>query len=87
MKTCNNLFQTDKNPTDDSMREALYTALTNDHPEEIEKIESTKDGWYKYWTEVLQSLVTILFIYMIIYIKNYDANNFIIGTNKHTGSL
>ncbi|GBC23239.1 uncharacterized protein OCT59_013891 [Rhizophagus irregularis] len=55
VKSCNDLFQTDKNPTDESMREAIYTALVNEHPDEVEKIEKTKDGWFRYWTEVLQS--------------------------------
>jgi hypothetical protein len=64
IKACNDLFQNDKNPTDDSMREAIYTALVNAHPDQIEKIERVKDGWFKYWTEVLQTLVTF-FIYYI----------------------
>ncbi|POG72950.1 hypothetical protein GLOIN_2v1840191 [Rhizophagus irregularis DAOM 181602=DAOM 197198] len=47
VKSCNDLFQTDKNPTDESMREAIYTALVNEHPDEVEKIEKTKDGWFR----------------------------------------
>ncbi|RGB23259.1 hypothetical protein C1646_774783 [Rhizophagus diaphanus] len=58
VKSCNDLFQTDKNPTDESMRKAIYTALVNEHLDEVEKIEKTKDGWFRYWTEVLQSPVT-----------------------------
>lgn len=42
------------------MSEAIYKALVDEHPDEIKKIEHTKDGWFKYWTEVLQTLVTIL---------------------------
>jgi hypothetical protein len=61
VKSCNDLFQTDKNPTDESMREAIYTALVNEHPDEVEKIEKTKDGWFRYWTEVLQSPVTCFY--------------------------
>lgn len=48
------------------MRETIYRALINEHPREIEKIESNKEGWFKYWTEVLQSLVT----YYIILVNN-----------------
>ena len=59
VKLYNKLFQIDKNPTDESMREAIYNTLSNEHPKEIEKIENTKGGWYQYWTEVLQTLVTI----------------------------
>jgi hypothetical protein len=39
------------------MRDAIYTALVNDHPEQIQKIERTNDGWNNYWNEVLQSAV------------------------------
>ena len=60
VKSCNDLFQNDKNPTDEKMSEAIYKALVDEHPDEIKKIEHTKDGWFKYWTEVLQTLVTIL---------------------------
>ncbi|CAB4401530.1 unnamed protein product [Rhizophagus irregularis] len=56
VESCNDLFQTDKNPTDKSMQEAIYTALVNEHPDEVEKIEKTKDGWFSRITkEVLKS--------------------------------
>lgn len=48
------------------MRETIYTALLDKHPDEIAKIEYTKDGWFKYWTEVLQTLV----IYFITFNNN-----------------
>jgi len=68
VKSCNELFQGDKNPTDNDMREAIYMALVSNHPNEIKEIESTIDGWFKYWTKVLQSLVMNfkLFIHLII---------------------
>jgi hypothetical protein len=73
VKSCNDLFQTDKNPTDESMREAIYTALANDHPDEVKKIEKTKDEWYKYWTEVLQSSVTYFYLIIVDYLyQNYN---------------
>jgi hypothetical protein len=73
VKSRNDLFQTDKNPTDESMREAIYTALANDHPDKVEKIEKTKDGWYKYWTKVLQSSVTYFYLIIVDYLyQNYN---------------
>ena len=67
VKACNDLFQENKNPTDDSMREAIYNALVNKDPDEIEKIENTKDGWFRYWTEVLQTKV----IYSVLIIIDF----------------
>lgn len=57
VKACFDLFQKDKNPTDEVMRDAIYVALVEEHPDEITKLESVKGGWNKYWTEVLQSMV------------------------------
>jgi hypothetical protein len=56
-KACFELFQKDKNPTDDIMHDTVYNALVEEHPDEITKIECAKGGWSKYWTEVLQSTV------------------------------
>ena len=39
------------------MREAIYNALVNKDPDEIKKIKNTKDGWFRYWTKVLQTKV------------------------------
>ncbi|CAI2175133.1 3237_t:CDS:2 [Funneliformis geosporum] len=48
IKLCNELFQADKNPTDNTMKDTIYTALSDEHPDEIKKIESIKDEWLKY---------------------------------------
>ena len=51
----------DKNPTDEIMRDAIYTALMNTNPDQIRNIEyANDDGWNKYWREVLQSTVITL---------------------------
>jgi hypothetical protein len=57
VKACFELFQKDKNPSDEDMRCAVYAALVEAHPDEVAKVESAKGGWNKYWTEVLQSTV------------------------------
>ncbi|CAI2192893.1 9762_t:CDS:2, partial [Funneliformis geosporum] len=56
IKSCNDLFLADKNPTNNTMKDTIYTALSDEHPNEIKKIESNKDRWLKYWSAVLQSL-------------------------------
>ena len=71
-KACAKLFQNNKNPSDEDMREIIYSELILSHSEEIEKINNTKDGWNGYWTEVLQTQVNCLFIfYYYIYKFNY----------------
>ena len=49
------------------MREAIYNALVNKDSDEIEKIENTKDEWFRYWTEVLQTKV----IYSVLIIIDF----------------
>jgi hypothetical protein len=55
---CSELFLENKDPDEETIRGSLYDALTSAHPEEIEKIEGTPGGWKKYWSEVLQTLVS-----------------------------
>ena len=50
------------------MKDIIYTALSDTHPNDIKKIESKKDGWLKYWFEILQSSVNYQ-LHLIIYIK------------------
>ena len=45
------------------MSEFIHSALSDVHPDEIEKIEKSKGGWTNYWIEILQPLVmNLLFI-------------------------
>ncbi|CAG8748371.1 17102_t:CDS:2, partial [Funneliformis caledonium] len=44
-------YNVNKNPTDDIMRDTVYNALVEEHPDKIIKIEYAKGGWSKYWTE------------------------------------
>jgi hypothetical protein len=56
-KACSELFQRNKIPEDDDVRDTIYSALEESHAEKIEKINSSKGGWTKYWTEVVQKQV------------------------------
>ena len=49
-KACSDLFFKDKDPSDETMCDFVYTSLV--------KIEKTDGGWKKYWDEVLQSAVS-----------------------------
>jgi hypothetical protein len=40
------------------MCDFIHTFLTNAHSEEVTKIENANGGWKKYWSEVLQSVVS-----------------------------
>jgi hypothetical protein len=42
------------------MCEFIHTAITKSHPEEVAKIENASGGWRKYWSEVLQSVVSYI---------------------------
>ena len=55
---CSELFFENKNPDDDTIRDSIYSALFDIHPEEIKRIESTSGRWKKYWNEVLLTLVS-----------------------------
>ena len=38
----------------------MYDSLSKSHPEEIKKIENTPGGWKRFWTDVLQSPVSLI---------------------------
>jgi len=40
------------------MCEFIHNSLKKAHSEEIAKIENVDGGWKKYWSEVLQSVVS-----------------------------
>ncbi|CAG8633836.1 9140_t:CDS:2 [Funneliformis caledonium] len=41
--------------TNEEMRDFIYFALIDTHPDEVDKLENSKGGWINYWIEVLQS--------------------------------
>ena len=62
-KACSKLFRLNQFPGDNDMSEFIHSALSDIHPDKIEKIEKSKGGWTNYWTEILQPLVmNLLFI-------------------------
>ena len=60
--TCSELFYSDKDPSDETMSNCVYNSLVKAHPEEISKIENnTAGGWKKFWSEAIQSVVSIIY--------------------------
>jgi hypothetical protein len=58
MNAITELLFNNKNPDDEFMCDFIHTSLRNAHPEEVTKIENANGGWKKYWSEVLQSVVS-----------------------------
>ena len=56
---CSELFFSEKDPNDETLCNFIYNNLAKAHPEEVLKIENnTAGGWKKFWSEVIQSLVS-----------------------------
>jgi len=55
------LLQTDKNANDQTMKDACYAELKENHPAKLQKVEVSKAGWDRYWDEVMQSDVSQIF--------------------------
>ena len=63
------LFLSDKNPSNEVMRDFIYNSLVKSHLKNVQEIEQTSSGWNKYWTEVLQSTVSYLDQLSILFSK------------------
>ena len=56
---CSELFFSEKDPNDETLCNFIYNNLVKTHPEKVLKIKNnTAGGWKKFWSEVIQSLVS-----------------------------